>query len=51
VAEAVDGGDLDEAALDVLAARLAALVSLDSGDNAALLHDLLPPYVEHLRAR
>ncbi len=46
VADALkDRTEIDEMTLEILAVQLAALVSLDPGDNAALMHELLPAYV------
>jgi hypothetical protein len=53
VAESVrDLDELDDLTLETLAAKTAALVSLDPANNRALMRELLPAYVaEHIRGR
>jgi hypothetical protein len=53
VAESTDGLDeLDELTLETLAAKTAAMVSLDPAGNRALMRELLPAYVaQHMRER
>jgi hypothetical protein len=45
VADATETGELDELAMEVLVAKLVALISLDPASNAALIRELLPAYV------
>jgi hypothetical protein len=39
------GPDMDELALDALAARIAALITIDPQTNSALIREMLPAYL------
>ena len=47
-----DLSELDELALEALAAKMASMVNLDPANNTALMRELLPAYVaQHIRER